>query len=116
MKKEVRVLLLNETDIGVVVDVMLEMEKLGAPTIRANFDGETIYALEGSHRIVAAHNLGLTPNFVFVDFDAVIADHDIDCGGLTPGVAATVEQIFEATYWVPSYNGRPEYWFELDMD
>jgi hypothetical protein len=38
-----------------------EMLVLGAPTIRAWWDGEKWIALEGTHRIAAASRLGMTP-------------------------------------------------------
>lgn len=41
--------------------VIEEMKRIGAPTIRAYYDGEAYQALEGSHRLAAAKELGLTP-------------------------------------------------------
>lgn len=41
--------------------VKSEMNTLGAPSVRAIYDGEIYFALEGSHRLMAAHELGLTP-------------------------------------------------------
>lgn len=38
-----------------------KMKVLGAPTVRAVFDGEVYGAVEGCHRIRAAKDLGLTP-------------------------------------------------------
>jgi hypothetical protein len=46
--------------------VQREMRTRGAPTIRAWWDGEKWIALEGSHRLAAAHALDLTP-YVFPD-------------------------------------------------
>ncbi len=49
-----------------------EMRAMGAPTIRVVDCGDYFMALEGSHRLAAAHNLGLTPNFeVFADQEVI---------------------------------------------
>jgi DNA-binding LacI/PurR family transcriptional regulator len=44
--------------------VKAEMLKLGAPTIRAVDCGDYLMALEGCHRIAAAHALGIEPEMV----------------------------------------------------
>ena len=49
--------------------VKAEMATLGAPTIRVVDCGDHYMALEGSHRIAAAHALGLTPELVIYDQD-----------------------------------------------
>lgn len=41
--------------------VIAEMQKLGAPTIQVVDCGDFYMALEGSHRLAAAAQLGLTP-------------------------------------------------------
>lgn len=47
-------------------DVVEEMKELGRPTIRCvDWRGE-LYAIEGSHRLRAAFDLGLAPNIVVV--------------------------------------------------
>lgn len=47
--------------------VMAEMETLGAPTIRVVDCGDHYMALEGSHRLAAAHALGLEPILTVMD-------------------------------------------------
>lgn len=44
--------------------VMLEMERMGAPTIEVVDCGDHYMALEGSHRLAAAASLGLAPKLV----------------------------------------------------
>lgn len=44
--------------------VKAEMQTLGAPVIRVVNCGDYYMALEGCHRIAAAHALGLTPELV----------------------------------------------------
>jgi hypothetical protein len=63
--------------VGLHLDaVQREMATRGAPTIRAWWDGEKWIALEGSHRLAAAHMLGLTPDIVARGLDDVLDDHD----------------------------------------
>ena len=57
--------------------VITDMKVMGAPTIKAYFDGEKYCACEGSHRIAAAHALGLTPEIELVGWSDEIA-HDMD--------------------------------------
>jgi len=49
--------------------VKAEMEALGAPTIRVVDCGDHYMALEGSHRLAAAHALGLEPILTVIDQD-----------------------------------------------
>lgn len=49
---------------GHLADVVAEMRDRGAPTIRVVQRGPIFYALEGSHRLAAAHYLGLEPKIV----------------------------------------------------
>lgn len=52
--------------------VIAEMRKLGAPKIEVVDCGDHYRALEGSHRLAAAAELGLTPELVIRDQDDVI--------------------------------------------
>ena len=52
---------LNHTTANHLAAVTAEMETLGAPTIRVVDCGDHYIALEGSHRLAAAHALGLEP-------------------------------------------------------
>lgn len=44
--------------------VKSEMQKMGAPRIEVVDCGDYLMALEGSHRIAAAHALGIEPEFI----------------------------------------------------
>lgn len=52
--------------------VIAEMRELGAPTIRVVDCGDYLMALEGSHRLAAAAELGLTPACIIIDQDQEI--------------------------------------------
>jgi len=61
-----------------LVEVKTQMQTLGTPTIRVVNCGDYYMALEGCHRVAAAHELGLTPKFVVYaqddDLDVTIFD------------------------------------------
>lgn len=64
-----------------LAEVVAEMRSLGAPTIRVWWAGDHWRALEGSHRLAAAHALGLVPEFVEMRLDDEF-EHDFeDCVG-----------------------------------
>ncbi len=46
---------------GHLGEVVADMQRLGAPTIRVIWYDGKLMALEGSHRLAACHHLGLTP-------------------------------------------------------
>lgn len=58
--------------------VKAEMQELGAPTIRVVDCGDFYLALEGSHRIAAAHALGLEPELEIFEQDEEITITDFD--------------------------------------
>lgn len=58
----------NKIDAGHLAEVKAQMLTLGAPTIRAIWDGEIYWAVEGSHRLVAAHELALEPIVEHIDY------------------------------------------------
>jgi hypothetical protein len=59
---------MNQTDENHLAKVKAEMQELGAPTIRAIYDGEIYWAIEGSHRLVAAHELGIEPQIIDIEY------------------------------------------------
>jgi hypothetical protein len=63
---------LNHTTANHLAAVTAEMETLGAPTIRVVDCGDHYMALEGSHRLAAAHALGLEPVLEIYDQDEMI--------------------------------------------
>ncbi len=70
------VYIINKVDKERLERVKSEMLTLGAPTIRVYDAGDCLIALEGSHRIKAATELGLTPNWIVMDVDDEM-EHDL---------------------------------------
>jgi hypothetical protein len=56
--------------------VKTEMRALGAPALRVVDCGDYYMALEGSHRLAAAHDLGISPELVIYE-----QDEDLDISG-----------------------------------
>lgn len=63
---------IHAPDADKLASVEKEMRKLGAPTIEVVECGDHYRALEGSHRIAAAHALGLAPRLIIRGEDDVI--------------------------------------------
>ena len=55
-----------------LAEVTAQMEQLGRPVIRVVDCGDYYMALEGSHRIAAAHALGLVPELQVYEQDDAI--------------------------------------------
>lgn len=84
--------------------VLAKMQDLGAPTIKAYWDGEKYWAVEGSHRLAAAKILGLTPVIEEVNIDDEI-EHDIE-GVDSNRVDAILDYLSD---------GRPEALFDFNL-
>jgi hypothetical protein len=78
-----------------LIRVKAQMQTLGAPAIRAYYSGDAWYAIEGSHRLAAAHELGLEPEIIEVEYDAVISDHDFPDLDDTCAVADIIEYLYD---------------------
>lgn len=65
----VMIILVNDTDAEHLEAVKAEMEKLGSPSIRAIDAGDYLIAVEGSHRLRAAEELGIAVNINVIDED-----------------------------------------------
>lgn len=57
--------------------VKAEMETLGAPVIKAVNCGDFFAALEGSHRLRAAHELGLIPEIEEVEYSETVTTDEV---------------------------------------
>ena len=70
----------NKTDAAHLEAVKNEMLVVGAPTIRCIMDPAygVLVALEGSHRLTAAHQLGFMPTLQILDCGSLIARSEID--------------------------------------
>ena len=69
---------IHSTNADHLATVTAKMETLGAPTIRVVDCGDHYIALEGSHRIAAAHALGMEPILEIYDQDDVIEIGEYD--------------------------------------
>lgn len=72
----IQIVAINKVELEHLEAVTEVMRTKGAPTIRAWWTGEQYYALEGSHRLAAAQALGLVPEIVEIDAEALV---DWDC-------------------------------------
>jgi hypothetical protein len=81
--------------------VKAEMEKRGAPVIRALDVAGDIYAFEGCHRLRAAEALGLPVVLEMVDYDGTVdlntLDFD-DCGWFDEREATPVAELFSRMF------------------
>lgn len=67
----------NHYDENHLREVMTEMKKLGAPTIRVyHVMGDLYQAIEGCHRLRAAEKLEITPNIIVLNADTLRSDVD----------------------------------------
>lgn len=63
---------IHQPEAAKLADVTAQMREMGAPTIEVVDCGDYYMALEGSHRLAAAHALGLTPALVVREQDDMI--------------------------------------------
>lgn len=66
------IILVNEIDAAHLAEVKAAMAALGAPTIRAIDGGDQLIAIEGSHRLRAAEELGIAVNVILVGDDDTV--------------------------------------------
>ena len=66
------IILVNDTNPAHLEMVKAEMMVLGSPTIRAIDGGDCLIAIEGSHRLRAAEELGLMVKVEIIDEDGEI--------------------------------------------
>ena len=82
-----------------------EMRTLGAPTIRAayNVTHNVWMAVEGCHRVRAAHALGLTPTIIDIGGEEVITiqsdDDDVEVT-----VADLVAELYDQAHRMPIFR------------
>lgn len=97
MKSEhISIVAVNATDEEHLECVTRQMVSLGVPAIRAIWS-ETYglwFAIEGSHRLAAAHNLGLVPEVIDVTGESIVTQKDGD-----DEVSMTAEEVEE---WLTS--------------
>lgn len=84
-------------------------EQIGSVEVKAYYDGETMYCLEGVHRVQAAYELELPIIFKTLDWDAEI---DTDCEDIADeNGKTTVAELVEYAYDRPTGNVYDEYDF-----
>lgn len=66
------IILVNDTDAAHLDEVKADMAHLGAPTIRAIDAGDHLIAIEGSHRLRAAQELGVAVNIQTINDDETV--------------------------------------------
>lgn len=66
------IILVNDINEAKLEGVKAEMSLLGAPTVRAIDAGDHLIAIEGSHRLRAAEELGVAVNIEIIDESAEI--------------------------------------------
>lgn len=92
------VALVNKVDPVHVESVKAEMVVLGAPKIKAVWMecfGHWA-ALDGSHRVVAAYELGLVPEIEEIEYSEEVTIDDLGCDD--SGDCATVSSICDNSY------------------
>lgn len=108
---------INEADATHLVEVVAEMQVRGAPVLRCIRDEAqgVILALEGSHRLAAAHQLGLVPVLQMVGDDDELLCSDIgydDCGWFDGEPARAADIRDRIGGFMGTYNGCP--FFDFD--
>jgi len=69
---------IHAPDLAKLAEVKTLMIAMGAPEIEVVDCGDHYMALEGSHRLAAAHALGLTPKLIVREQDEMINVTDYD--------------------------------------
>lgn len=82
---------IHRPDADRLADIKGEMLELGAPTIRVVDAGDSYIALEGSHRLAAAHQLGIMPILEVLGQDEEIDPNAFDWGEFHQDVATAGE-------------------------
>lgn len=82
-----------------LAEVVAEMRRLGAPTIRVVDCGDHYQALEGSHRLAAAAELGLVPNLDVLEQDDLVPADSLDwADNLAEGQSYTAGELAGEAY------------------
>lgn len=73
-----KVYLIHEIDAAKLESVKVEMTRLGRPTIRVVDCGDHLMAIEGTHRLAAAADLGIVPDLTILEQDDLIDADSLD--------------------------------------
>jgi hypothetical protein len=106
---------INAPEAEHLAEVVALMQAMGAPKLRAIFDpaAGVLLALEGSHRIAAAVELGIAPEFEIVEDDDMLTCEDLgyDDMGWFDGEPARAADIGDRVSGGGNYAGCPVYTF-----
>lgn len=78
-----------------------EIQKLGTPKIRAYWDEQeyAYFCLEGSHRIAACYDLDIESEYIHMDKNDLLYDHDlVDREGESLPDPVRVEEVLKTLY------------------
>lgn len=84
---------IHATDPTKLREVITEMQCLGTPTIRVVNCSDFLMALEGTHRVEAAAQLGLPINLVVLEQDELVEADSLDWQDLCPGQSYTAGEL-----------------------
>lgn len=90
---EKTVYLIHKIDQDKLAAVKADMAVMGAPTIRVVDCGDHYMAIEGTHRLQAAHDLGVNPDFVVLSQDDMIDVSSLDMDYFDADQAYTAGEI-----------------------
>jgi hypothetical protein len=85
--------LIHKTDAEKLEAVKSEMLTLGAPTVRVVDCGDHYMAIEGTHRLAAAADLGIEPNLIILDQDDMVEADSLDMDYFEAGRSYTAGEI-----------------------
>ena len=81
-----------------LAEVVAEMQIMGSPAIRAVDCGDHLMAIEGTHRIAAAVQLGIAINLDILDQEDMVDADTLDWPDLRPGEKYTAGELAGEAY------------------
>jgi hypothetical protein len=89
---------IHAVDQAKLTGVVAEMTTLGSPKIRVVDCGDYLMALEGTHRIAAAAQLGVALDLEILDQDDLVAADSLDWQNLCAGENYTAGELAGEAY------------------
>lgn len=90
-----RITALNQIETDHLKKVVEDMRSMGAPKLRAVETCHGLVAIEGSHRLAAAYELGLDPKITIIEQDEIVE------GATLNDIA---EDIYASGAWIEASN------------
>lgn len=88
----------HQTDPDHLAAVKAEMQRLGAPAVRVVDCGDHYMAIEGTHRLTAAAELGIVPALEILEQDDLVEADSLDFDHLAAGESYTAGEIAGELY------------------